>query len=323
MAGVKFTHDDLNKTAVKYRKDLLMMPMFRMAETLQHMSSRYGIQYQEKVGELTGDIQFGPYSETRIDDSGVDIKGRTLETYLGSVVKKFSPNSVYQSIYADSVTKGESLKQTEITRRVLAFLSGKLGENIQDVMWSAVRNADGDKTVDLFDGFDTIAKAEMTKGEIAKEKKNLYTFDEAISRVNAVKILKDFYRSASPHLKKEQTKLFIPHTIYDAYVDDYQSTNGPLLYNTTFDKVYLEGSRNRCELVPLYNKEGSDLIQLTTKQNMLVGFNQRGDEEKIVVEKHEAFVLQFIATLFIGAQYESINPERLLIGQLKATTDQP
>ena len=37
---------------------------------------------------------------------------------------------------------------------------------------------------------------------------------------------------------------------------------------------------------------------------------------KIIVEKHAAFVLQFIATLFFGTQYESISKERLLVGKL-------
>lgn len=321
MGKVIFTPEELAQSAVKYRKELLMMPVFKLGETLQHMTPRYGIRYKEKVGELSGDMQLGPYSETRIDDTDVNIKGRTLGTYLGSVVKKFSPNSVYQSIYSDAVTKGESLKKTEITRRVLAFLAGKLGENIHDVMWNAVRNGEGDKTIDLFDGFDTIALGEIKKEEVSKTKGNLYNFSEAITGVNAVDILKDFYRSANPKLRKEQTKLFISHEIYDKYVDDYQASKGPLVYNQSFDKVYLEGSRNRCELVPLFNKEDSNLIQLTTKRNLLVGFNQRGEEESIVVEKHEAFVLQFIATLFIGAQYESISPERLLIGKLFTETE--
>lgn len=318
MAGVKFTPEELSQSAVKYRKELLMMPVFKLGDTLQHMSPRYGIRYQEKVGELSGDMQFGPYSDTRIDDSQVEIKGRTLSTYLGSVVKKFSPNSVYQSIWSDAVTKGEELKRTDIVRRIVAYLSGKLGENIHDVMWNAKRNDAGVNTIDLFNGFDTIAEDEIKKEEISTKKRNLFAFSEAITGVNAVDLLKEFYRSANPKLRKIQTKLFIPYSIYDMYVDDYQASKGPLLYNTAFDKVFLEGSRNRCELVPLDNKAGSNFIQLTPKQNMLVGFDQRSGEEEIVIEKHEAFILQFIATLFIGAQYESISPERLLIGELKA-----
>ena len=70
--------------------------------------------------------------------------------------------------------------------------------------------------------------------------------------------------------------------------------------------------------VPLYNKANSPFIHLSPASNMLVGVDQEGDEENISVEKHEAFVLQFIATMFFGVQFESINKERLLVGKLHA-----
>ena len=50
---------------------------------------------------------------------------------------------------------------------------------------------------------------------------------------------------------------------------------------------------------------------------MLVGVNQTGEEETVAVEKHEAFVLQFIMTAFFGCQFESISPERMLAIKLK------
>jgi hypothetical protein len=71
-------------------------------------------------------------------------------------------------------------------------------------------------------------------------------------------------------------------------------------------------------LVPLSNKAESGFIQLTPQANMLIGVDQESDLENITVEKHAAFILQFIATLFFGCQYESINKERLLVGKLLA-----
>ncbi len=64
------------------------------------------------------------------------------------------------------------------------------------------------------------------------------------------------------------------------------------------------------------NKADSNFIQLTTQGNMLIGVDQESDLEKILIEKHAAFVLQFIVTMFFGCQYESINKERLLVGKL-------
>lgn len=316
MGKVVFTAEDLAKTAIKYRKMFLMMAVIGLEETKKHMSIRPGIRYKEVVGELTGDIEIGPYSETRIDDSNVNVDKRELETFFGSVVRSFSPNSIYQSLWGSSVTKGEGLKDTEITKQVVAYLMKKLSQSLNKNVWSAKRNDAGTTTATLFNGFDTIAENEITAGKLTKEKKNLFEFSEAIDSTNAVDALKTFYRSADDILKGEKTKLFISHDIYDAYVDDYQSTVGAIVYNKEFDKATLEGSRGKCELVPLSNKADSKFIQLTTQGNMLIGVDQESDLEKILIEKHAAFVLQFIVTMFFGCQYESINKERLLVGKL-------
>lgn len=316
MGKVVFTTEELAKTAIKYRKVFLMMAVIGLEETKKHMSIRPGIRYKETVGELSGAIEIGPYSESRIDQGDINIVPRELETFFGSVVREFSPNTIYQSLWGSSVTKGEGLKDTDITKQVVAYLMKKMSEALNKNVWSAKRNANGTKTADLFNGFDTIAQDEITAGKLSAEKKNLYSFSAAIDETNAVDALKEFYRSADDILKGEQTKLFISHSIYDAYVEDYKATTGAIVYNREFDKTTLEGSRGKCELVPLSNKADSNLIQLTTQGNMLIGVDQESDLEKILIEKHAAFVLQFIVTMFFGCQYESISKERLLVGKL-------
>lgn len=118
-------------------------------------------------------------------------------------------------------------------------------------------------------------------------------------------------------LKREKCKLFVPPSVLDAYNDDYKATTGSIAYNTKFNQTFVEGSENKCEIVAIDNKAGSKYLHLTTKQNMLVGVNQTGEEETVAVEKHEAFVLQFIMTAFFGCQFESISPERMLAIKLK------
>ena len=165
MGNVKITDQDLATSARTYRKDLQMVPVHALAKSLQHMTLRTGVRHSEKVGELTGDIEMGPYSETRVDDKDVSISTRELKTYLGSVVKKFSPNSVAQTVYGSSITKGESLTNVEIVRLVLSYLSAKIGAGIDRHLFNAVRKADGNKTVDLFDGFDTITGQEVFRAD--------------------------------------------------------------------------------------------------------------------------------------------------------------
>lgn len=313
---VNITHDDLAKGAKKLRKELLMMPVHALAPVLNHMSLRTGIRYAETVGQLEGDMEFGPYSDTRIDKSETKINGRTLYTYFGSVVREFKPNSVVQSLYGSAITKGEALKHTEIVQKVLAYYAARLGHNLYKALWTAVRKEDGDKTTDLFNGFDTITSTEIAGGNISTAKGNLFEFTEKIDETNAVDLITSFCESANELLLEEtKLKLFCDPAIHRAYMKDYKATTGAVPYNTAYEKKIVEGFEN-IEFVPLANKKGSGFIHLSTPGNMLVGVNQKGEEENITVEKHSAFVLQFIATMFFGVQFETLSEERLLVGKL-------
>lgn len=318
MGKVVISQDALSKSAAKYRREILMMPVFSLEEFLKHVSLRTGIRYSETVGEMSGSMELGPYSEDRIDDSDVNIVPRTLYTYFGSVIKKFSPNSVYQSIYGNNITKGEGLKNTDITRQVLNFLAKKVGDSLYWHIWDAVRKDDGTKTVDLFNGFDTITDTEVKGGGISADKGNFLRLAvSTIDHTNAVDVLKQIWRSADPHLTQQKCKLFVPPSVLDAYNDDYKSTTGSIAYNREFNQTFVEGSENRCEIVAVPNKAKSKFIHLTTKQNMLVGVNQQGEDETVAVEKHEAFRLQFIMTAFFGCQFESVSKERMLVAGYK------
>jgi hypothetical protein len=317
--GVKINSDDLAKTAQKYRKEFLQMPVIALQRSLQFMSIRPGIRYAETVGEMSGDIQFGPYSETREDNSEVVINPRTLYTFFGSVVRNFSPNKIYQSMWGSDITKGDGLKGTDITRMVIAYLSAQLGKNLNKNLFTAIRKDDGDKTKDLFNGFDTIASTELTAKTLSEAIGNLKTIVK-ITSANAVDVLQSICESAADELMdEEELFLFCPKHVYTDYCKDYKATTGAAPYNTEYKKTFIEGYDN-VTIVPLANKSNSPFLQLTPKRNMLVGVNQMGDEEDIEVARFKAFVLQFIATMFFGVQYESISPERILFATIDGVT---
>lgn len=317
--GVKINSDELSKTAKKYRKEFLQMPVIALQRSLHFMSLRPGIRFAEVVGELSGDMQFGPYSETREDNSEVVVNPRTLYTYFGSVVRNFSPNKIYQSMWGSDITKGEALKSTEITRMVVAFLAAQLGKNLNKVLFTATRKDDGDTSADLFDGFDTIASKEFTGKTISAANGNMKVI-EAVTASNAVDVCQAICEAAADELMDEQELfLFVPRHVYTDYCKDYKATTGAAPYNTEYKKTVVEGYEN-VTFVPMSNKQGSKFIQLTPKRNMLVGVNQMGEEEDIEIARFKAFVLQFIATMFFGCQYESISKERILFATIDGAT---
>ena len=317
MALFNITDNELKQSAVKYRKDLLMMPTISAKETLDHMSLRPGVAGREVVGQLSGDIELGPYDPNRIDENGVAVIPRVLETYLGSVVKRFDVNEAGKTVYGELYAQGQALTNANIAKAVLVFLSALLGKKLNQCIWGAKRVAKGTKSSELFDGFDSITATEIAAGNISSAKGNYMTVDP-ITAANAVDTLKSVYRAASDELQGQQVKMFISRDIYNAYVDDYQATVGAVPYNTEFKKTFLEGSDGLCELVPLVSKKGSQYIHLTPKANMLVGYGAGMADENIRIEKYHEFLLSYVATMYFGVQFESISPERLMVAKIGA-----
>lgn len=321
-------HEQLQKTAALYRKQLITMPTKGLKKSLSYMTLRPGIRVSETVGELTGNAEFGPYDENRTADSGAKITPRTLEVFLGNVDVKFSPNSVYSTIWGANAMSGDALKNVPITLQVLQLLALKLGKNLNLHLFDAVRNASGTGSKDLFNGFDTIAKAELDGGKLSSELGNLVKVSDilgssaSINSDNAVDFAQAICESADEELiGEEKLYLYVPQAFINLYNRNYLKKFGNVPYNTAYNHNTIEGFDN-VEMVPLINKKGTPFFQLTTRNNMLVGVNEanNSDEEKISVEKYHPWKLDFIATKFFGTQYESINKERIMFITNDGTT---
>lgn len=316
MATINITDADLRQSAHTYRKELLVMPVIAAEATLQHMTARPGVAGKETVGQLSGNIEIGPYDPQRVDMDGVAIAPRTLETYLGSVVKKFDLNEAAKTVYGSLTTQGEALTSLGLAHQILNYLAMRLGLNLNKHIWNASRNATGTKTRDLFDGFDTITDHEHVAGNIAENKGNYKMLTKDIDENNALDILMDIYESADDNLQTIPTKMFVPVHVYRAYNKAYLSTFGSVVYNTQFKKTFLEGTDNLCEIVPLVSKSGSSYIHLTTKSNMIYGYGDGLDAEKLAIEKHHEFLLSFVATMYFGCQFETISKEKLFVAEM-------
>ena len=314
--NVNITPQSLSQSAVKYRKELLKMPLFSMSKLLPYVTLRTGVRYKEIVGELSGDMQMAPYKVRRHDDNDVDIKGRELEVYFGNCVKGFNPNSVVQSLYGADIVKGEGLKNVPITLQVLTYLMGKMGENLYNESFTAVRDATGDTTHNLFNGLKTIAAAEITGGGLAANKGNLVANMTAPTQSTVISFFEDFVDAADEKLKGQKSFLLCHPKWKRMYERAYREEFGPLRYNNEFNKLSLDGEPN-VEIVGL-SCVPEDFLQLSTKENVLFGTNLESDQSSVLVEKalDSHFLLDFVAAMFWGCQYESLSKERLLIGTI-------
>ena len=132
-----FTPEEWREAAHKYRKELLMLPLFGCKETLDFMTGRPGVRYKESVGTIGLDAQFAPYKPDAKSAADLNLSFRTLETFLGSVVKEFEPNSAYRTLLHQGATKGNGQASTPTAREVLGLIGKSLSYHLNNAIWSA------------------------------------------------------------------------------------------------------------------------------------------------------------------------------------------
>ncbi len=316
------TPELLRESAQQIKKELLQMPF----QVFQDQTAKYvtvlpGVRNSVMFNELAGDAQLAPYSTQNRDDADYSIVGRVLEVYPGNCAKDFDPMPLFHSIYGESLALGQALTKHQIARKLLVYFAARIGKHLNDVIFvGGVRNVNGHTTADLFDSFDTIISNEKTAGKIAALNGN-YIHLGAINSTNAVEKLKAFYRSCDPELRNQKTYLYMSPEVYDAYVDDYQARHGALPYNQSFDKTYLEGSRNKCEFAVLDNMAGSNYLKISVKPNFLLGTDIMNQQNHANVGKYGPWNCTFEYAAVYGAQIRCINKELLMVGEFTLGSD--
>lgn len=321
---VTFTPEELSTSFQKYRKELIVMPMLAMAAAMQHMGFRDGIRYKDNLHEMKGNFEFGNYDKYKKGDGAIQIVQRTLETFFGNCIEPIDPNSIYKTLWGSDITKGEALKNVDWTKRVCAYIMKKLGENMFKYMWTAKHDpTDTEKTAKWFNGFCTIEDVEIAAGNMAKELQNLYYLPEAFTVFNTEDLINDFFWGDAAAgwpgvhtlLRGQKCKLFMSETVKYYYEKSYQTNHGALPYNLQYTKAHLDGKEN-VEFVALPNVP-ENYLSLTPKGNILTLWNLRTADETFLCEKSltSHYDVDFLANMFYGEQYESINPEKLCVAR--------
>lgn len=300
---------ELIAAGTKYRKELLAMPVAALAELLAHMTLKTGIQGKEVGGELLTDAELRPYRTAKDATDNTSIVPYEWETFLGDVVKEFDPNAILGTLYTELTAKKPT--EREIAKKVAMRMAEKVGEALYNNAFIAIRNAAGNTTADLFNGFDTLTAAAIVATTVSVAKGNYVDMVATpFTTANVGDKLKAIWRGADKMLKKQKTKMFVPVSILEMYEDWYQVEHGTAPFNKEFEQTFLVGTRRKCELVPLDNMEGGDYIYLTIKENMKIGVDQESDKENVKIrECDNPKMVQFFMMAYFGVGFDTLNKE--------------
>lgn len=312
--NISFSDEEYQKAAEKWRQQLLLLPMLSCKDSLRFMTGIPGIRNKEHVGTAKSNAQFGPYKADKNSSSTTEVKYRELETFFGNVCEDFEPNSVITMLLGQNASfLGEGQKTAPSAKLVIASVLKSLGESLHNVLFTAKRNAEGDTSADLFNGFITIADAEVTAENISEDKGNLLKITTGFSEADALDVAKSIERKAHPVLRATEKFLYCSPEFADAYNDAYMLTHGGIVYNKKFEQAVVEGSNNKTTLAPLTCLAGSSKFFLAPKSNMLYGYDSLSDQERIQVDRFKPFMLTLSAAMFFGVQFYSIDPRMLLM----------
>lgn len=300
-------NEALIKAGIQYRKDLLTMPVAALADILPYFSLQTGIQGKRIGGVLTTDAQMRPYKTDKGASDNTAITPYEMETFLGDVVKEFDPNALLGTLYTDKTASKPT--EREIARVVALEMARKVGEALHDNMFSAIRDADGTTTADLFNGYSTQVAAAVTAGSMSVAKGNYADLSTtAISATNAGDLLKEAWRGVDKILKRQKCNLYLPVSVIEMYEDWYQVEHGSAPFNTGITQKVLAGSDGRCNLVPLTNMEDQDYMFITVRENMLIGVDQESDKETVRIrECDNPKLVQFFMMAYFGVGFDTID----------------
>lgn len=159
---LQWTDEDFTKAAKDWGRQFLLMPVLQAETTLKYMTGMAGVRYKVALPTIEGRGQFAPYRHDRKAADTTDIEFRELETFPGNLSIDFEPMQYIQTILGrGAATLGDGQKSAPTVRHVIAAVMQDAGRALNDCLFTAKRNAAGDTTADLFDGWGTILDREI------------------------------------------------------------------------------------------------------------------------------------------------------------------
>lgn len=299
----------------KYRKEMLAAPLVELAEILPFVTIKTGIQGKIVGGWLNTAAELRPYRTAKDATGSLTITPEEMENYLGDLVKEFDPDEVLGTLYTEVTSLG--VTNMAIAKRIALEVARKVGEKLYDNLFIADRNASGDNTVDLFNGFETLLADAILGGTLSEVIGNYMDLTaDAISEANAGDILKTAWRALDRILKKQRVQLMIPESLMDMYEDWYQNEYSTQPWNAGVEQKFLIGSRGRCQLVPMNPMSGNYMI-FSVKGNMNVLVDQMSDSETVRIrECDNPKLVQFFMKAYFGTGFETVQKEYLCAAKI-------
>ena len=311
--------------AVTAHKDLLIaLDLLTAKEYLQHCTAIPGVTNSITLGKVENGTISSKYTGVFLGDKDLGkVVPRTLTVYPVVAEMSDEPERYRRSYIADVKGKVDAHPfEVWIIQHGINLASEDLYNALGTAKYSAGAN---DKAItDSFDSHFAIIEAEKLVAiseEVGAAKKisagvgNLKATG-ALTRANIGDKLLEMWRAMPlTFRRKANCQMVMSEDLGNLYDDWYKDehTYRPLV-DTTGQQI-LEGSNGKCKIVRVNNMpDGSQLVLLTTKENMVYGYDKESDLTSMMPFP-SGNPYKFTATqkYVFGCQFVSIHPSEFLV----------
>ena len=301
------SEEDWKQAAKKWHRQLLKMPVLAM-DSIKFLTGLPGCRVNQYLGGVSTEAQFYPYAPNKRGEGATEIIFRELPINFGTMNQDFEPNAFAQTMLGEhAAVLGQGQAKSEMARLILGQVMAIAGEHLELALANAVRDPEGDTTMDLFDGYITIIEKEIAAGTIGQAKKNYLELSDSIDATNVVEFLKYIIFGLDPRLRRQQIFVYCDPALVDLYNEGYQLSNPSLPYNTQYNQPYIEGGNRRVTFAPLTSLAGSEYMIIAPKMNMIYGYDGMSDLERLEVLRMDVDTFTLAAKMFFGVQLRTVD----------------
>lgn len=301
--------DAWKQAAKQWHRELLKLPVLAMNDSLKYMTGLPGCTTNQYLGTVQASAQFYPYAADKRGSSETNIDFLELPIRFGAMNYDFVPNDYVQTLLGKGAqVLGEGQARSQMAKLILAEIMRSAGENMALALAKAKFKADGDKSMDLFDGFLTIIDAATGEGKaINVGNKNLLTLTTAIDDTNCCEVMKEILFGLDRRLRRQDLLVYCDPALVDYYNESYMLTHSGIVYNKQYNQPYVEGSNGRMTFAPLDALAGEKTMWIAPKNNVIYGHDGMSRLEKLEVLRHDVDTFTAAAKIFFGVGFRTFD----------------
>lgn len=312
----------VNSAVVKHKNVLQPIDRLEANDVLKHCTPMPGITNSIVLGKTEGGTISKKYSGVFLGaDNMGKIVPRTLTVYPVVAEMADEPER-YRRSFITAVKGGLDINKHPFELWLIQYGIKLASNDLHNSLFVAKYDSspDNKEITDSFDGWGAILEQEKTDGNISVEKKNMYATGE-LTKADVGQKLLEMWRSMPQSFRRKKSVMWISEDLGDDYDDWLESETIQLPGTDESEVQYLKKTNKRVEIIRTSSfPAGSQFVLLTTKENMVYGYDKESDLTGMrAFSSGNPYLFTATMKYVFGCQFISINPAELCINDQPLT----